>query len=98
MVHPKRRHYSATHYSIPGFQEAAMINDLDVVVLTADLPEKGLQTGDIGTVVYVHGDKGYTVEFMTLDGETVAVVFLTPEQVRAVHPREMATVRSPHAV
>ena len=45
-----------------------MIQELDSVVLTTDLPEHGLVQGDIGTIVLVHGDgKGYEVEFVTLD-------------------------------
>jgi len=31
-----------------------MIKELDQVVLKTDLPEHGLQQGDIGTVVLVH--------------------------------------------
>jgi len=31
-----------------------MINELDDVVLTCDLPEHGLSAGDIGTAVLVH--------------------------------------------
>ena len=54
-----------------------MISELDSVVLADDLPEHGLKRGDIGTVVLTHqGGAGYEVEFMTLDGETVAVVSL----------------------
>ena len=54
-----------------------MIKKLDNVVLTADLPEFGLAAGDVGTIVMVHGkSEGYEVEFMTLDGETLAVTSL----------------------
>ena len=71
-----------------------MIKELDRIVLAADLPEEGLQKGDVGTVVLVHeGGKGYEVEFMTLDGETVAVVTLLAEQVRSIAPREIANAR-----
>ena len=59
-----------------------MLKELDTIVLTSDLPEFGLRAGDLGTVVLVHKQEGYEVEFVTLDGETVAVVSLTPEQVR----------------
>jgi hypothetical protein len=51
-----------------------MIRELDTVVLTTDLRKLGLQRGDIGTVLLKHGSRGYEVEFMTLDGRTVAVV------------------------
>jgi hypothetical protein len=71
-----------------------MINELETVVLTTDLPDHGLKAGDLGKVVLVHTHGGYEVEFMTLDGETVAVVSLSPEQVRAVGHREIAHARS----
>jgi uncharacterized protein (DUF433 family) len=52
-----------------------MVTELDTVILKVDLPEAGLRAGDLGTVVLVHpSGTGYEVEFMTLDGETVAVV------------------------
>lgn len=70
-----------------------MIRELDTVVLTADLPEHGLSCGDLGTVVLVHGAAGYEVEFVTLDGETVAVISLSPEQVRPIGPHEIAHAR-----
>ena len=70
-----------------------MINELDMVVLTTDLPEHGLKAGDLGTVVLVHRHGGYEVEFMTLDGETVAVVSLSPDQVRPVGRREIVHAR-----
>lgn len=76
-----------------------MIKELDQVVLTTDLPDSGLQAGDIGTVVLIHGEgAGYEVEFVALDGETLAVVSLPAEQVRPIAPREIARVRSvePH--
>ena len=50
---------------------------LDRVILAMDLPEHGLKQGDIGTAVLAHGDRGFEVEFMTLDGNTVAVVSLS---------------------
>jgi uncharacterized protein DUF4926 len=72
-----------------------MIQELDSVVLTTDLPEYGLERGDIGAVVLIHGDdKGYEVEFVTLDGETVAVISLFPSQVRPIGRREIAHART----
>jgi len=72
-----------------------MIRELDSVVLTVDLLEYGLKRGDVGTVVLVHGAEGYEVEFMTLDGQTVAVVSLATEQVRPVGARrEIAHARA----
>ena len=33
-----------------------MIKELDPVVLTESLPEAGLQAGDVGWVIMVHGE------------------------------------------
>lgn len=72
-----------------------MISELDTVVLTEDLPDRGLVTGDLGAVVLVHeGGRGYEVEFVTLGGETIAVVTLSPSQLRTVRPREIPHVRA----
>ena len=58
-----------------------MIQEFDNVVLTVDLPQFGLTSGDIGTVVLLHTNgKGYEVEFVTLDGETIAVTSLFTTQ------------------
>jgi len=38
----------------------------------------GLTCGDIGTVVLLHGEEGYEVEFVALDGETLVVGSLAP--------------------
>lgn len=71
-----------------------MIEELASVVLTTDIPESGLEVGDIGTVVMVHQHgQGYTVEFMTLSGDTVAVVTLLATQVRSIRVNEIAHVR-----
>lgn len=71
-----------------------MIEELSSVVLTQDIPEHGLQAGDLGTVVMVHQHgAGYTVEFMTLSGDTVAVVTLPADQVRPIRANEIARVR-----
>ncbi|MBI1928015.1 DUF4926 domain-containing protein [Candidatus Poribacteria bacterium] len=71
-----------------------MIQELESIVLTEDLPEHGLKQGDIGTVVLVHrGGEGYEAEFVTLDGETVAVLSLFASQVRPFGRREIANAR-----
>jgi hypothetical protein len=76
-----------------------MIKEHDCVVLTQALPGEGLQAGDIGTVVHVHQDgAGFTVEFMTLAGQTVAIATLLAAQVRAIAKRDIAHVRELHAV
>lgn len=71
------------------------MKELQEVVLDVDLPEYGLMRGDIGTIVLVHGEhEGYEVEFMTLNGETIAVVTLLPSQIRPIAPQEIAHVRA----
>ncbi len=71
-----------------------MIDELESIVLVTDLPEYGLVAGDIGTVVLVHqGGKGYEVEFVTLDGEILAVVTVFAEQVRRINRGEIAHAR-----
>jgi hypothetical protein len=76
-----------------------MIKELDSVVLTGNLPTHGLEWGDIGTVVLVHGKgDGYEVEFMTLHGDTVALVSLRASQIRPIGKREIAHVRPIEAI
>jgi len=71
-----------------------MIEELENVMLTVNLPAHKLERGDIGTVVLVHaGGTGYEVEFVTLDGRTVAVTSLLPAQVRAISKGEIAHAR-----
>lgn len=70
-----------------------MVNELDQIALTVDLPEHGLVCGDIGTVVLLHGDEGYEVEFVALDGETIAIASLSTDQIRPIGPREIAQAR-----
>jgi hypothetical protein len=71
-----------------------MIREHDIVILTQDLPEEGLTTGDAGTVVHVHPrNAGYEVEFMTLDGRTIAVVTVMVGQLRSVTRRDVVHVR-----
>jgi hypothetical protein len=72
-----------------------MIEELDPVVLTASLPEQGLEAGDVGWVVMVHaGGAGFEVEFVTLAGETVSVVTVPASAVRPVGPKEIAHARA----
>ena len=74
-----------------------MIKELDVVALERDLPEHGLVAGDLGTVVFdyaaAHPGPAYEVEFIALDGKTIAIVTLDADAVRSVREREIAHVR-----
>lgn len=70
------------------------MNEHDIIVLADDLPEQGLVKGDVGTVVMTHADgTGYEVEFVTLEGETVAVVTLPASKVRPVAHGDIAHAR-----
>lgn len=71
-----------------------MIREHECIVLTRDLPNDGLEAGDVGTVIHVHGGgAAYEVEFMTLTGETVAVATVEAAQCRAVSGRDISHVR-----
>jgi hypothetical protein len=51
-----------------------MIGELTRVVLTAAVPEHGLEPGDVGTVVHVYADRqALEVEFTFLNGHTAVV-------------------------
>lgn len=70
------------------------MRELEMVVLRRDLPEARLEAGDVGTVVLAHAEgAGFEVEFATLAGETIAVVTVPAEDLRAVAPDEIAHVR-----
>ena len=75
-----------------------MINELDLVVLTHDIPEYKLVSGDIGTVVHCYKKAGYEIEFVTAEGKTVAVLTLSDKDIRPfehseiLHTREIPSV------
>ncbi len=71
-----------------------MTKEFDLVVLTEPVGEHSLEKGDVGTVVDVFRQgEAYEVEFVTLQGKTVALVTLKPTQFRAVESRDMTHVR-----
>jgi hypothetical protein len=70
------------------------VKELDPVVLNRPLPEFGLEPGDVGTVVHVHADDAWEVEFVTGEGSTVAVTTLRAEDVRPIAERDILHVRS----
>ena len=71
-----------------------MIKELDTVVLNHDIKEYGLTEGDIGAVVHCYADgAAYEVEFITAEGKTVAVLTLTPDDIRLMKNREILHVR-----
>lgn len=71
------------------------IEELDPVVLTRDMPEHGLETGDVGTAVFCYRDgETYEVEFVTAEGRTVAVLRLTASDLRPMEDSDILHVRS----
>ena len=67
---------------------------LDVVVLRSDVTEHGLRAGDLGTIVEVYTPREFEVEFVRPNGMTKAVVMLRIDQVRAIEPTDMVSVRT----
>ena len=62
------------------------INLLDVVALTADLPQENLWCGQVGTVVEILGEgTAFEVEFSDRDGRTYESLGLRPEQIMVLH-------------
>ena len=71
-----------------------MIRELDSVVLTQDIDEHGLEMGDVGAVVHCYGKgEGFEVEFITAKGTTIALLTLTPADVRPMAGGEILHVR-----
>ena len=69
------------------------------VILTRDVAERGLWTGDLGTVVEQHAvpgvsEPGYSVEFFDMTGNTVAVVTLQASSLRLPTPADRPAVRA----
>ena len=72
-----------------------MFEELARVVLTTDIEEEGLKAGDAGTIVHMYpGGDAFIVEFLTLDGDTIALVDLLPSQARPVTNRDVTHARS----
>ncbi len=72
-----------------------MPKELDRIVLTADIEEEGLKAGDAGTIVHMYpGGDAFIVEFLSLDGDTIALVDVLPSQARPVTSRDITHARS----
>ena len=61
------------------------IRVLDVVALTEDVPNRGLQRGQVGTVVETLGSGVFEVEFVNNDGRTYATLPLKSSQLLVLH-------------
>jgi hypothetical protein len=60
------------------------------VKITTEIGREGLLSGDVGTVVHIHGNAAaYEVEFATLTGNTIAVATVLPTQSRPIGHRDI---------
>ncbi|HEX8229776.1 MAG TPA: DUF4926 domain-containing protein [Chloroflexia bacterium] len=68
------------------------INLLDVVAVLEDMPDKGIQRGQVGTVVELLTDGVHEVEFSDDEGRTYATVALSIDKLMVLHygPVEVA--------
>jgi len=68
------------------------------VALKEDLPARGLQRGDVATIVEAHTGKaeleqGYSLEISNAIGETIAVLAVRESQIEPRAPDEVLHVR-----
>jgi hypothetical protein len=66
---------------------------LDVVALIEDLPERGLQRGQVGTVVEILDSDVFEVEFCDTEGRAYAMLALRANQLMALHYAPLETPR-----
>ncbi len=72
-----------------------LIELLDTVALTADVPALGLAAGEIGAVVEVLGDgAAFEVEFCDRDGTTYGLHTLRADQIVVLHSRGKSLQRA----
>jgi len=58
---------------------------LDTVALLEDLPERGLDRGEVGTVVELLAPEVFEIEFSDDEGQTYAQFALKQNQIIALH-------------
>ena len=74
------------------------ISELDLVVFTSDVPDEGVEAGDVGVVLMAHPGHddvppGYTIEVTTILGDTIAVVSVPADMVRPVSELDVRHTR-----
>ena len=70
------------------------MKELDSVVLRRAVPEAGLEVGDVGAIVHLHSPESFEVEFVSGEGDTIAVLTLPAADLRPIEAREILHVRS----
>ena len=73
-------------------------NDLEQVAITFDLMQFGLREGDIGTIVDIYGDDAVMVEFLDRDGSVIALLSMSPGDLRRPTRQEIALRLAPEPV
>jgi Domain of unknown function (DUF4926) len=67
------------------------------IALKTDLPQHGLCSGDVATIVEHHvgrpGEPGYTLEVFNAVGESIAVVTVRESQIEPLTANELLHVR-----
>ncbi len=75
-----------------------MFKEHEQIVLTADVfGDDGveLKSGDVGTIIHIHpNEEALVVEFMSLDGDTLAVTTVLPSQARLVTNADLTHART----
>lgn len=61
------------------------IQELEVVALLKDLPERNLIAGQVGTVVEILGEGVFEVDFSDDQGRTYATLALRDEELIVLH-------------
>ncbi|MBI4310761.1 MAG: DUF4926 domain-containing protein [Chloroflexi bacterium] len=71
-----------------------MFREHELIILTEDIAEEGLEAGDVGTIIHIHR-KGaaFEVEFQAVDGHTVAIATVLASQLRPVSSRDVSHAR-----
>lgn len=72
-----------------------MFHELDTVVVTCDILEKGIVAGDVGVIAHLYSSKKLAeVEFVTGEGSTIAVETLPVAHIRPLAPKEILHARA----
>jgi hypothetical protein len=75
-----------------------MFKEHEQIVLTADVfgdEGEDMKSGDVGTIIHIHPDKeALVVEFMSRNGETMAIATVLPSQARSVTSADLTHART----
>jgi hypothetical protein len=73
------------------------MRELETVVVNKDIPEHGIERGDIGVIVHTYEDESAVeVEFVSGEGTTLGVITLLSKDVRLMKKDEILHVRELH--